>query len=133
MIGADDLDLQALDGVGEDPVDFLGLAARDAGNFGGVAHHAGDAAFGIFQDAVGAAEDRIDAALQVGREPREMLQGFFDLQHHDHHDRHLHDDGDGRDHDKGFDPTGHSAPELRAMFRCRRANANDYDARDSRL
>ena len=77
-------------------------------------------------------EDRIDAALQFGRLASEMFQRFFDRQHHGQHDRHLHDDGDGRDHDKGFDPTGHSAPDLRSMLSCG-CGANRYDARDSRL
>ena len=62
LIGANDLNLQTVDGVGDDAIDFLGLAAGDAGNFGGVAHDAGDAAFRILQNAIYASEDEIGRA-----------------------------------------------------------------------
>jgi Flp pilus assembly protein TadD len=89
MVRANHLYAQSLGHVGEDAVDLLRLATSQPRDLGSVAHDAGDAFLGVFQNPVRAGEDRIQAPLQLQSDSRKCRYGRAKLHEHSKQNRHL--------------------------------------------
>ena len=107
VIGANDLDAQALDHVGENSVNFLSLAARHARDFGAIAHDAGDTLLGILENSIRSGEDRVHFRLQLQCDARERPDRGAKLDEHRQQNRHLNYDGDGSDSYEQLKPSRH--------------------------
>src|SRR5690348_1388050 len=79
-VGANHLKAKALGHIGDDAIDLLSLVTGKAGKFAGIFHHAGNASFGIFQDAVGPDQDGIDARLKLRNDASEVAKGGASLE-----------------------------------------------------